>query len=265
MRTRNIKLACLSIVLGILVFPGCTKKPDTLLNTQKEFSNNSLIRVYVATVTAASNNIYLDTKLLNGAVLAAGGVFPASGVYASAVPAGLNAFLVTGSGNQVPLSFAENMELNRNYTIFLYDTITTPKQKTVETKYEIPSDNTARIRFGNFTYAPTVAPAVDIFSARRNANIFSNVQLTEVTNFASVPADLTDTFYVRLAGTGVNLVNYNNQLQPVNISAILTPRAQRSYTLVFRGGYRSIYLSLPPTSTTTSNPHVRTLSLFTDR
>jgi hypothetical protein len=231
MRTRNIKLVCLAMVSGMLVFLGCTKQPSTLLTTQEEFSNNSLVRVFVATANAAGNNIYLDTKLLNGATLASGGIFPASGLFASSVPAGLNAFLVTGSGTQVPLSFAENMELGRNYTIFLYDTITAPKQKTVETRFDIPTDSAAMLRFANFIYNPFAVPAIDVFSLARNTNIFTNVPVTGVTDFIRYPSRLGgDTLYIRETGSSVNILK-------VAIGST-TFQDKRFYTLVYRGSHR---------------------------
>jgi hypothetical protein len=231
MRTRNIKLVCLAVIAGMLVFPGCTKQPSTLLSTQEEFSNNSLVRVFVATVNASNNVITVDNQRLNGTVLTSGAMFPASGVFASRIPAGLNAFLVTGSGTQVPLSFAENMELGRNYTIFLYDTITTPKQKTVETRFDIPTDTAAMLRFANFIYNPSAVPAIDVFSFSRNSNIFTNIPVTGVTDFIRYPSNLGgDTLYIRETGSSVNIIK-------VALSSS-TFQEKRFYTLVYRGSHR---------------------------
>ncbi|MGQ0738472.1 MAG: hypothetical protein ACT4OJ_05375 [Bacteroidota bacterium] len=267
MRSTIVKWAAVSTLLFSFLLQGCTKEASTALTTQSDFSNSSLIRVFIATVNASRNYIYVDNKPINGSGLASGGMFPAAGVYASNIPPGVNGFLVRdtlSTTTQVPLSFAENLQVARNYTIFMYDTITTPKQKTVETRFDVPNDNTARIRFAHFPYLPDAVPAVDIYSKKKNANIFSNIQLTDVTNFASLQADLIDTFYVRLAGSGANLMNYNNCTgQPVDITAVLTPRAQRSYTLVFRGGFRSS--NLFTTCPNTANPNLRQLSVFTDR
>ncbi len=141
----------------------------------------------------------------------------------------------------------------------MYDTITSPKQKTVATNIEVPTDTTARIRFAHFPYSPTEIPAVDIFSVKRNANIFTNVALTEVTGFVPIASGVTDTFYIRPTGSGTNLQNFNPSPAPgawTNIQAVLTPTIKRGYTLIFRGGYRA---------TTTTNATVRSLSVFVNR
>jgi hypothetical protein len=100
----------------------------------------------------------------------------------------------------------------------------------------------------------------DIFSVKRNANIFMNVQVTEVTDYIPYASALTDTFYIRPTGTTTNLQNFvpSTTSPPgafANILAILTPTQKRSYTLIFRGGYRA---------TTSTNSTVRSLSIFSN-
>lgn len=239
----------------------CTKEASTKLTTQTNFSNNSLIRVYVATVNASRNYVYVDGKPVTGALLTSGSVFPSSGVYASSISPGLKSFLVMDTltaSTQIPLSFAENMLVNKYYTVFLYDSINAPKQKTVPTNIVIPADTSARIRFANFVHTKIGIPAIDIFSARKNANVATNLQVTDVTDFIPYPSDLTDTFYVRVAGSGTNLFNFTPPPAntPVPITSFFTPRAKRSYTLVFRGSYTHIVTNLA---------QLRSLSAFTDR
>jgi hypothetical protein len=117
----------------------------------------------------------------------------------------------------------------------------------------VPTDTTARLRFANFAYSPTAIPAFDIFSRRLNAVVFSNVNFTEVTDFKAHPAGWVDTFNIRIAGTTTNLQNIGSTGIPSDISVIFTPTKGRSYTLVFRNGYRSMYTAIPT---------VRTLSVF---
>lgn len=237
----------------------CVKKDAEGLVTSTDFNNKTLLRVYVATVNANRNYVYVDGKALNGSSLTSGSLFPASGVYASAIDPGVKAFLVRDTltaTTQAPLSFAQNLQMNKNYTVFLYDTINSPKQTTVETFYT-PNSGKAWVRFANMVYSPTAVPAIDIYSARKGANVFSNVSVSQVSSFIPVDMDVADTFYVRVAGSGVNLKNYKttSPTGPIDISAAITPRANRSYTLVFRGGYNA---------TGSSNSTVRTLSAYTD-
>lgn len=262
MKSIKIKVLGISCSLAIAVsMLSCTKSFDEKTTQHTDFSNSSFMQVYMATVGATRNYVYVNGKPVTGAALTLGTVFPSIG-YAANVTAGVKSFLVRDTlttSTQMPLSFAQNFDVSKNYTIFMYDTTTSPKQKTVETKIVIPSDTSARIRFANFPYNPVALPSgFDIYSARRQANIFTNVQLTDVTEFIPYATNLTDTFYIRPTGTTTNLQNLRPTPAPatmIDITAIFTPRPKRSYTLVFRGGFRSA---------TTTIATVRTLSVFTN-
>lgn len=240
-------------------FVSCTKKFEESTLLQNDFTNSSIMQVYVATVNASRNFVWVDANRINGASLTSGSVFPTTG-FGFNVGGGLRNFLVRdtlSTSTQVPYSFAENLQAGKTYTLFMYDTITTPKQKTVATNIEVPTDSTARLRFANFIYSPNAVPAFDIYSKKRNENIFTNVQVTEVTGFIPYASAVTDTFYIREAGTGINLQNRNPTTGAMSdVIAVLTPTTKRSYTLIFRGGYRA--------SSTTATT-VRTLSVFVNR
>lgn len=231
------------IMSAMLMLPSCTKSFDEKVIQQRDFSNSSLIQVHMGTVSATRNYVYVNTKPITGAALSLGTVFPSIG-FAASIPGGLNAFLIKdtlSTSTQVPLSFAENMQVGKHYTVFMYDTINSPKQKTVETNIVVPDDTTARIRFANFVFSKTAVPAVDIFSKVKNTNVFTNINPTEVTDFIPYASAIRDTFLVRETGT-------TNQLAVLNG---LTPQEKRSYTLIFRGRYQ-----------TTSGTIARNLSSF---
>ncbi|MBI3139475.1 MAG: DUF4397 domain-containing protein [Sphingobacteriales bacterium] len=238
----------------------CTKSFDEKVSQSTDFSGSTVVQVYVATVNASRNYVYIDSKPVNGASLISGSVFPATGL-GFQVPGGLRSFLVRDTlttTTQKPLSFANNMQAGKSYTIFTYDTITNPLQKTVETNIVVPDDTTARIRFAHFPYSPLPVPAVDIYSKNRGANIFTNVDLTSVTEFIPYESGVSDSLFVRVAGSGVNLQNWSPApaSKYVDVAIAITPTAKRSYTVVFRGGYRA---------TTTNNATVRTLSTMVNR
>jgi hypothetical protein len=240
--TGIISAVVLSAVMGV----SCTKTFNEKVVSQSNFNNSSLVQVYMAVVSATRNYVYVDGVPVTGAALVLGSVFPGTG-YGFNVPGGLNPFLVRdtlGSSTQTPLSFSENLEAGKKYTIFVYDTINSVKQKTVLTEIEIPADTTARLRFANFIFSKTAVPAVDIFSKRQNINLFTNVPITDVTPFIPIPSAFVDTFYVRETGTSNQLAVYNG----------FNPVEKRSYTLVFRGRYL-----------TTSGTIARTLSIFSNR
>ena len=261
MKLINKTILGVASLAATFMFSSCTKSFDEKVEQNRDFSNSSLLQVYMGTVSAARNYVYVDSKPVNGAALTLGSVFPSTG-YAFAVPGGYRAFMVRDTltaTTQTPLSFAENMDVGKNYTIFMYDTITSAQQKTVATNIVVPADTTARLRFANFVYNPTSITAFDIFSKKRNANIFTNVQVTDVTDFIPYASGITDTFYIRPTGTTTNLQNWRTTPAPaqwVDLTAVLTPTEKRSYTLVFRGGYRA-YVS--------TNTTLRTLSVFVNR
>jgi hypothetical protein len=246
MKIINIISAALCTIVTFFIIQSCTKQEAKLVAQQQtNFNNSSLVQVYIATVNASRNYVYVDGAPINGAAMSSGSLFP-SGVatIGANIQPGMRAFLVRdtlSTSTQVPLSFAGSMQPDKRYTIFIYDTINSPQQKTVETTIVIPADTTARLRFANFVFSKIAVPAVDIFSKRRNVNVFTNIQVSDVTAFIPVPSSFNDTFFVRETGT-------LNQLAVLNG---LNPTQKRSYTLVFRGRYQN-----------TTGTVVRTLSSF---
>jgi hypothetical protein len=87
-------------------------------------------------------------------------------------------------------------------------------------------------------------PNVDVYSVRRQANIFTNVSQTQVTDYIPYSSLRNDTLYVRATGTTVDLT-------PV---FSFFPAAKRSYTIVFKGRYQ----------TTGTTGIARLLTSFTD-
>ncbi|HRF19398.1 MAG TPA: hypothetical protein PK977_14580, partial [Chitinophagaceae bacterium] len=102
------------------------KSFDEKFKEQDDFSNSSIMQVYVATVNASRNFIWVDANRINGASLTTGSVFPTTG-FGFNVGGGLRNFLVRdtlSTSTQVPYSFAENLQAGKTYTLFMYDTIT---------------------------------------------------------------------------------------------------------------------------------------------
>jgi len=229
---KSVKIYALGLLslMTTGMFSSCTKTFDEKTVLQTDFSNTALVQVYLATVGASRNYLYVDTKPVNGAPLVTGSIFPATGPGFALTP-GVRAFLLRdtlSAATQVPLSFAVNTQAAKNYTVFMYDTISAPKQKTVQTDIVIPKDTSSRIRFANFIYNPTAIPAIDVYSFNRSANIFTNVNVTDVTGYIPYPSGLTtDTLYIRETGTTVNIVKF-----AVNLTQ------KRSYTLLWRGSQR---------------------------
>ena len=227
----KIIIGSAGVLLTGITLISCTKSFDTRLTETYGNGNSSNVQFFVATVGAARNYIYVDSKPMNGSALAAGTLFPATG-FGFSVPIGMRSFLIRDTltaTTQPQLSFAQNMEIGKSYTIFSYDTVNAAKQKTVETPIIIPGDTTCRLRFANFIYNPNAITGVDVFSFNRNTNIFTNVNVTDVTSFIPYPSNLLDTFYIRPTG------NSTTTLLKITVSPLTL---RRSYTLVYRGSDR---------------------------
>lgn len=231
------------LVIAAGTFSACTKTFDEKVTQLRDFSSSSLLQLYNGTLSTTRNYVYVDSKPLNGAAIAYGGIFPGTG-NGFAVPIGQKSFLIRDTlttSVQPQLSFAQNLQSGKYYTIFMYDTLNAVKQKTVETAIVVPEDTSARIRFANFVFSKNAIPAVDIYSRKKGTNIFTNIPVTDVTAYIPYPSGITDTLAVRATGTTTDLTLLNG----------ITPTAKRSYTIIFRGRYE-----------TTSGTVARTLTSF---
>lgn len=234
-----------SFFLLLFTFVACTKEVGKEVATEDtNYSNKSFLQVYNGIVNSARTYVYVDGLPVTGAPLILGSTFPSTPSNI-AITSGFREFLIKdtlSTTTQMPLSFGEVLQPGKYYSMFLYDSINNPKKKIVQNSIVMPTDTTARLRFANFIYSPTTAPNMDVFSVKMQANVFSNVALTNVTDyvpFASVP---NDTLIVREAGTLITVAQLNSY----------NPIRMRSYTVVLRGRYK----------TTTPAAIIPTLSSF---
>jgi len=236
MKLNKITIISIGAAAVSFLYLSCSKSNIKLVAaTNTDFNNKALVQVYNATLSSTRNYIYVDGNAVTGAGLVYGATFPSTPSNFS-VNQGIRAFLIRDTlptTTQPPMSFAESLEPYKYYTIFMYDTLTSPKQKIVNNDIIIPGDTTARVRFANFIFSKTAVPNVDLFSVKRNANVFTNVAVTEVTNYVPFNSAVTnataDTLIVRETGTTILLAQLNTYL----------PIRKRSYTLVLRGSYKA--------------------------
>ena len=227
------KIVLAAAALVSMAAISCTKSFDEKIEVKTDLSGNSTVQVYLATVGASRNYVYVDAKPVTGAALTSGSLFPASGIGFS-VPSGLRDMMVRdtlSTTTQTQLAFANNLQPGMGYTVFVYDTINAVKQRTVQTTLVVPSDTSCRIRFANFAYnGLAVTPSVDIVSTGKNEIVATNVPYTGVTEFIAHPTGLSgEGFQVREAGT-------SNILATVTSVSLV---AKRSYTVIYRGSHRN--------------------------
>ena len=214
---------------GSVLFLSCKKEFEKLVVEDTNLSGKAYLKVYNSAVNTNRNFVYVDNVPVTGSIIAYGALFPSTG-YTAVLEPGSRAIVVKdtlASSTQTQVSFTSTFEAGKNYTLFTYDTVNSVKYKLVNDIIEIPADTTSRIRFANLIYSSTPLPNVDLFSTRKNANIFSNIALAQVTDFISYASNSVDTLYVRATGTTTNLTPLFS----------IRPTQKRSYTIVYRGRY----------------------------
>ncbi len=221
-----IILLILSLASSLMA---CNKEEERLIDENLDLSNKGIIKVYNATLGSTRNNIYIDNVAITGTTgtYAFSSAFPST-VYGIAVDPGNRAIQIKDTqttSTQKPIDLMASIEAGKNYTIFTYDTLTQAKGKIVETA--IVSTDSSRIRFANFIFSTTPTPNVDVYSVRKQANIFTNVATTQVTDYIPFSSFRNDTLYVRATGTTANLTPVFG----------FSPTRKRSYTIVFKGRY----------------------------
>ena len=231
------------VAATMFLFTACKKdRGKEVAQENYTFNNKASFQMFNAVLGSSRSFLYVDAQPVNGATIATGSAFPNAVAPSSfSVLSGFRAFMVRDTlttSAQPVMTFGEDVQAGRNYTLFTYDTFTSPRNKLVTNNIVIPTDTTARLRFANLLYAPSLVPNIDVFSKKRNAVIFSNVAPGDVTDFIPYASALNDSFYVRVNGTSTNLQNLVSG-NPVDILVTLNPTIKRSYTLVFRGGYRT--------------------------
>jgi hypothetical protein len=227
-------------ILGASAFYiSCTKETPHIAPRNTDLGNSASVQVFSATVKAARNYVYVDGTPVSGIALAYGGIFPGT-AYSFKVNAGSRSFTIKDTlpaTTQVPLTFAQTMEAGKSYTIFTYDTITSPKQATVLNNIAVPTDTSSRLRFANYIYNSTPVANVDVYSFKKGigAPLFANIATNQVTDFIPYASLQTDTLYVHAAGT--ILTNFTTP-SPIVKQVVTSLVPTRSYTSVYNGSYR---------------------------
>ncbi len=250
------KINLLTIGLISFVFLSCKRDIPAVANVQQtDLLNSAYVQVFNGTVKSVRNYVYIDGVPVTGAPISFGNIFPAN-AFAAKVNAGTKSIIIkdtTAVTSQVQLGFTQNMLGGQSFTVFTYDTITSPKQSTVLNNIVIPTDTTCRLRFANFIYNTTAVPNVDVYSFRRitgvplylngstfpqvtpSALVFSNVATTQVTDFIPFAAAITDTLYVFATGTTTPIIAKQSITGQTTISALVPTR---SYTSVYSGSFK---------------------------
>jgi hypothetical protein len=243
MKLKFMNIAGVIVLSAALLTASCDKETiERVAPEMTDFSATSQLQFFNGIVGSNRTYVYVNFIPVNGAIVSYGSSFPSSAIAAAATSGltpynfilspGTNAFNIRDTATvttQLPLTFSENLQANTYYTIFGYDTATSPKKLTVVTTIQHPTDGTARLRFGNLAYSPTTVDAVDVFSIKAKTTLFSNIPTPAVTDFKPYTPVPNDTLLVFRTGTTDTLARFNA------FNAV----AARSYTMIYRGSYLS--------------------------
>ena len=234
---------------GILLFSACTKESQMKAPFVANDGTGSYLRFIHAAPSfravfnqADSFNVFVNGSKVNGAFLTYASLFPAStsnNAYATvASGSGTVKFSVAGTVNADSIaivSFPTTLGAANWYTMLITDSA----RILLDDSYTKPTFGNISVRFINAVMNDTAGKAVDVYSVKAAANVFTNVKPgTTPTAFVSptlppitftgqlaLTASITDTLIVRRAGTNIVLAQLNGQ-SFIN---------QRAYTLYYRG------------------------------
>ncbi|MCA6452429.1 MAG: DUF4397 domain-containing protein [Chitinophagaceae bacterium] len=242
---KKITLYTSLFAAGILMFSACKKQADKTANYTLSDESTAYVRVVHAAPSFRqifnapdSFNVYVNDIKMNAPFLTYGAIFPSNASFGYvAVQPGLNQFRVNihGFASASPdstrlINFTKVFQAGQYYTLLMTDSITSGRdssQMFLPDAYTKPLNGYYGLRFVHAVWNDTTGKTIDIYSARRNANIFTSVKPGEIKTFNSFASNtqLSDTLYVRRSGTQITL----SQLNGVSFAN------QRSYTLVYRG------------------------------
>lgn len=239
---KKILLCTLLLATGLLTFSACEKKADR----KAEFTTteeNAFVRIIHVSPSFRqvfnapdSFNIFINDNKVNGPLITYAGLFPATGSNFGyfAVPTGLQHIKLSVAGivkaDSIPLTlFSKVFLTGQYYSILVTDNIKSPNDSAkiiLQDNFTKPSNGNYSIRFVHAVLNDTTGKNIDVFSARRNANIYNDIKPGQIVNFQNFPfnSQVSDTLYVRRAGT----------LQNLAITTGLFGN-QRAYTFIYRG------------------------------
>ncbi len=241
MKKITLYISCLA--LGVVtLFTACEKDTAKIAGfTTTE--GNAFLRVAHAAPSFRSIfnapdsfNVYVNGSKVNAPFITYASVFPTTSNTYFAVAPGLQQIKISVHGfnsiqpdSTLITNFTKVFQAGQYYTLLITDSIKSVKdsaQMFLPDAYSKPSPGNYGLRFVHAVLNDTAGKNIDVFSTRRNANIYNNIKPGTITSFSSLAynTQLNDTLYVRRAGTLFNLS-----------SAVFGAGNQRVYTIVYRG------------------------------
>ena len=231
------------LAAGLMLLAACKKQSDVKADFVTTGDNAFVRLIHVSPSLRQvfnapdSINIFINNAKVNGPLITYAGLFPAAGTNYGyfAVPTGLINIKLTVAGivntDSIPLTlFTKVFTKGQFYSIILTDNIKVANDSSkmiLQDIYTKPNPGNYSIRFVHAVLNDTVGKNIDVYSTRKNANIYNNIKPGQIVDFQTYPynSQLTDTLYVRRAGTLQNLSTVNGA----------SFGNQRAYTVIYRG------------------------------
>lgn len=244
---KSIIIKAVAVLAGTTLLLGCEKKIIEVAELTEAGDNGSLAHVRfihaspnlaaIAGTTTDAVDVRVGGQKINGVALAFGGIWPATfpTTYAGVTP-GLQDIKVSLRGSATLdstalLTLNANLAQGKYYSFIVTDSVvaaTTDSGRIfVEDNFVTPAEGRVVLRFVNVLSDTATDKRVDVFSFRRNANLFSGVNVNAVTSFTNQPfINIPDTLVIRRTS------NPTVELARINT---ITFSNRRVYTLYARG------------------------------
>lgn len=237
----KLTLAVLSLCLGILA---CDKEKEIQAPWDTVGPNTDFAQIRIVhaatnfraiTGQADSLHFFVNGAKINNTRISFGGVWPAQTptTYTS-IPAGKVDLKISVGGivniDSIPITTLKlNLAAGERYSFMLTDSLLNASKDSsrifIRDSFPTPGNGRVGLRFVNLM-TDTAGKLVDLWSARRNANIYSNVRFGGISSFSSQPfINLPDTLIIRRAGTTQEFARINT----------ITLANQKVYTVFVRG------------------------------
>ena len=208
----------------------------------EDLSNQAFVRVIhgVTSMNTLFNvrdtfNLFLNGTRLNPTPLAFGTTYPAATSQYFSVPAGNQAIRLASVNGTNPdaatiTTLNKSLKAGEYYTFVVTDSVQQQKdsmQIWVRDSFPNIAPGFYGLRLIHAVLNDTANRSIDLYSARRNGNIFTNVKPATISNFVAFPynAAVNDTLIVKRTGTNFELARLN----------AVSFGNQRHYTITYRG------------------------------
>ncbi len=236
-----------AFLIGGLAFSACEKNKEILATWDVAGANSEMAHLRIVhaapnfrlvTGQADSIHVFVNNVKVNGARLTYGGLFPAqtNNSYIGLKPGDVDLKISVGGVvniDSIPVTTLKvKLDKGNFYSLIITDSIMNGSRDSAKMfmrdNFMLPNPGRVSLRLVH-AMVDTADRRVDVWSARRNNVLYSNVLPGAIFSFSNQPfINIPDTLIVRRAGTTTELGRINN----------VTFADQRIYTLFLRGDVR---------------------------